>query len=100
MISERVDLSSRSGVGYICDKLNSGQQRIYTHAMSTEKHKIIDQMLKMQKQFMRWESSGEIDAQSYWADEESHPARKYREEYDELARKLVALAHEEKGSSR
>ena len=68
--------------------------------MSTEKQKIIAQMLKLQKQFMQQESSGEIDARNYWTDQESHPASKYKEEYDQLARKLVDLAHKEKGSSR
>lgn len=68
--------------------------------MSSEKQKIIDQMLKMQKKFMDQEESGEIDAQNYWTDEGTHPAKAYKEKYDQLASKLVDLAHEEKGSSR
>ena len=68
--------------------------------MPGEKQKIIEQMLEMQKKFMAQEKSGEIDSQNYWSDDEIHPAKSYREKYDELAKKLVDLAHEEKGSAR
>lgn len=70
------------------------------YLMSSEKQKIIGQMLEMQKKFREQEKSGEIDSQNYWADEETHPARTYKDKYDQLANKLVDLAHEEKGSSR
>ena len=68
--------------------------------MPSEKQKIIDQMLKMQKKFIQQEKSGEIDAQSYWSEDEAQPAKTYKEEYNRLASKLVDLAHQEKGSSR
>lgn len=68
--------------------------------MSNEKQKIIDQMLKMQKEFMEYEKSGEINSQNYWADDETHPAKAYKQKYDQLASKLLDLAHQEKGSAR
>lgn len=68
--------------------------------MTTEKQRIIAEMLKMQRKFMEQEKSGEIDSQNYWSDEETHTAKAYKEKYDQLASKLLDLAHEEKGSSR
>ena len=65
-----------------------------------EKQKIIQQMMDMQKRIIEIEQSGQFSAQEYYdSDGESELAR-IKAAHDELATRLVDLAHEEKGSHR
>ena len=64
----------------------------------SEKQKIIQQMMKMQHKFIELEQNGKFSAEEYY-DSESELGQ-YKRKFDELAVKLVDLAHEEKGSHR
>ena len=66
----------------------------------SEKAKLIQEMLEMQKKFMAFEKKHGVKAEDYYATHEGHELHQYREKYAELAGKLNAMAHEEKGSHR
>lgn len=66
----------------------------------SEKQKIIQQMLDMQKRFIEIEQSGEFSTEQYYDHEGESELALYKKTYDDLARQLVDLAHEEKGSHR
>ena len=66
----------------------------------SEKAKLIAEMLEMQKKFMEYEHKNGVKAEDYYAAKEGHPLHNYREKYSELADKVNALAHEQKGSKR
>lgn len=68
--------------------------------MKSEKQKLIQKMLELQKKFSEYEREHGLDLADYYDAAEGHPLHNYRKEYDELAKKLVDLAHEEKGSHR
>ncbi len=66
----------------------------------SEKQEIIKQMLELQRKFIDIEHKGEFSAEDYYdSDGDSELARNKRA-YDELATKLVDMAHAEKGSHR
>ena len=65
-----------------------------------EKQKIIKQMLDLQQKFIKIEQNGEFRADEYYDSEGDSELAKYKKTYDELAVKLVDLAHAEKGSQR
>ncbi len=66
----------------------------------SEKQEIIKQMIEMQRKFIDLEQKGEFSAEEYYdSDGESELAR-YKQTYNDLAIKLVDMAHEEKGSHR
>jgi hypothetical protein len=65
-----------------------------------EKQKVIKQMLDLQKKFIKIEQSGEFRADEYYDSEGDSELAQYKKTYDELAIKLVDMAHEEKGSQR
>ena len=66
----------------------------------SDKAKIIEEMLEMQKKFIEFEQENGIDMKDYYAGQEGHPLFNYVTKYDELADKLNAMAHEDKGSTR
>ncbi len=68
--------------------------------MTSEKQKLIKKMLELQTKFSEYEHQHGFDLADYYDAAEGHPLENYRREYDELAMKLVDLAHEEKGSHR
>ena len=65
-----------------------------------EKQKVIKQMLDLQKKFIKIEQGGEFRADEYYDSEGDIELAQYKKTYDELAIKLVDMAHEEKGSQR
>jgi len=65
-----------------------------------EKQDLIAKMLEMQKKFMDYEQANGVEMEDYFAAEEGHLLKGYRQEYMEMANKLVDMAHEEKGSHR
>ncbi len=66
----------------------------------SEKRKLIEQMVQMQKEFIAFEQTHGVEPEDYWAGQEGHPLYQYRDRYMDMARKVVDLAHEEKGSRR
>ena len=66
----------------------------------TDKQAIIDEMLEMQRKFIEIEQQGKFSAEEYYDSDRETELSKYKQRYDELARQLVDLAHEEKGSHR
>lgn len=66
----------------------------------SDKQELIKQMIEMQKKFMNYEHEHGVTQQEYFTADESHELGDYRHQYDELAVKLIDMAHEEKGSHR
>ncbi|EXJ17126.1 hypothetical protein [Imhoffiella purpurea] len=68
-------------------------------ALKQEKQELINKMLDMQKQFIEHEHQNGVSGKDYWASSDGLLAN-YREEYQEMAKRVVDLAHEIVGSSR
>jgi hypothetical protein len=68
-------------------------------ALKQEKQELIDKMLEMQKQFIEYEQEHGVTGKDYWASQEGLLAN-YRQEYMDLANRVVDIAHEIVGSSR
>jgi len=68
-------------------------------ALKQEKRELIDKMLQMQKEFIAYEHQHGVTGKDYWASDEGLLAD-YRQEYAEIAIRVVDLAHAIVGSSR
>lgn len=68
-------------------------------ALKSEKQELIDKMLKMQKQFIDYEHQHGVSGKDYWASTEGLLAD-YRQEYLDMANRVVDIAHEIVGSVR
>lgn len=68
-------------------------------ALKKEKQELIEKMLGMQKQFIAYEHEHGVTGKDYWASSEGLLAN-YRQEYAEMATRVVDIAHEIVGSSR
>ncbi|MCF7983693.1 MAG: hypothetical protein K9L70_04765 [Thiohalocapsa sp.] len=68
-------------------------------ALKKEKQELIDKMLEMQKQFIEHEHEHGVTGKDYWASQDGLLAD-YRQEYMDMANRVVDLAHEIVGSSR
>ena len=68
-------------------------------ALKQEKQELIDKMLDMQKQFIEYEHENGVTGKDYWASQEGLLAD-YRQEYMDMANRVVDLAHEIVGSAR
>lgn len=68
-------------------------------ALKKEKQELIDKMLEMQKQFIAYEHEHGISGKDYWASKEGLLAD-YRQEYMDMANRVVDIAHEMVGSNR
>lgn len=68
-------------------------------ALKKEKQELIDKMLEMQKEFIAYEQQNGVTGKDYWASSEGLLAN-YRQEYMDMANRVVDLAHEIVGSSR
>ena len=68
-------------------------------ALKKEKQELIDKMLEMQKQFIEYEHQHGVSGKDYWASSDGLFAN-YRQEYMDMANRVVDLAHEIVGSSR
>ena len=66
----------------------------------SDKTKLIEEMLEMQKKFIAFEQENGVEMKDYYASQEGHLLHGYVAKYDELADKLNAMAHAEKGSKR
>jgi len=68
-------------------------------ALKQEKQELIDKMLDMQKQFIEYEHENGVTGKDYWASQEGLLVD-YRQEYMDMANRVVDLAHEIVGSAR
>jgi len=66
----------------------------------SEKQEIIKQMLELQRKFIDLEQNGQFSTEQYYDNEGESELAIHKRSYDELATKLVDLAHAEKGSHR
>ena len=66
----------------------------------SDKAKLIEEMLEMQKKFIAFEQENGVEMKDYYASQEGHMLHGYVAKYDELADKLNAMAHKDKGSKR
>ncbi len=66
----------------------------------SSKQEIIKEMLEMQKKFSAYEKANGVDPQEYFKPEAGSEFDGYRAKYQELANKVVDMAHEEAGSER
>ncbi len=68
-------------------------------SLKAERQELIGKMLEMQKQFIAYEHEHGISGKDYWASNDGLLAN-YREEYMDMANRVVDLAHQIVGSSR
>lgn len=68
-------------------------------ALKKEKQDLIDKMIGLQKQFIEHEHQNGVSGKDYWASSDGLLAS-YRQEYADMASRVVDLAHQIVGSSR
>ena len=66
----------------------------------SEKQEIIKQMMELQRKFIDLEQNGQFSAEEYYDNDSDSELAAYKRTHEELATRLVDLAHEEKGSHR
>jgi len=66
----------------------------------SEKQEMIKKMIEMQKKFIAYEQQNGVSQEEYFTAPEGHELHNYRQAYNEMAVKLVDMAHAEKGSHR
>ncbi len=66
----------------------------------SSKAELIKEMLEMQKKFSSYEQANGVDPKDYFKPEAGSEFDGYREKYQELANKVVDMAHKEAGSER
>ncbi len=66
----------------------------------SSKAELIKEMLEMQKKFSDYEHANGVDPQDYFTPKPGSELDGYRAKYQELANKVVDLAHAEAGSER
>lgn len=66
----------------------------------SKKQDIIKQMLELQHKLIELEQKGEFSTEDYYDNDGESVLAGYKRDHDELATKLVDIAHEEKGSHR
>ncbi|MDA9982646.1 hypothetical protein N9H39_07910 [Gammaproteobacteria bacterium] len=68
--------------------------------MTSEKQKLIQSLIEMQKKFISYEHDQRIELKDYFAPDDEHPLAGYVQEYADMANQLIDMAHEEKASKR
>ncbi|HED19759.1 MAG TPA: hypothetical protein ENI74_09715 [Gammaproteobacteria bacterium] len=66
----------------------------------SEKQEMIKKLIEMQKKFIAYEHANGVTQEEYFTASEGHELNNYRQQFNDLAMKLVDVAHEEKGSHR
>jgi hypothetical protein len=66
----------------------------------SEKQEIIKQMLDLQHKFIELERQGEFNAEEYYDSDGDNELARHKRSFEELATRLVDMAHAEKGSHR
>lgn len=64
----------------------------------SEKQELIKRMAELQKKFVDYEHQNGVDMADYYTPKPGHLLEGYRQEYQELADKVNAIAHAEAGS--
>ena len=64
----------------------------------SEKQEMIMKLLEMQKRFIEYEHQNGVSMQEYFTPSDDSPLKGFRQEYRDLAMKVVDTAHKEKGS--
>jgi hypothetical protein len=70
-----------------------------TEALIKEKNALIQQMLEMQRKFIDFEHQSGISGKDYYYSQDGL-LKDYRQEYRDMAMKVVDLAHQIVGSTR
>jgi hypothetical protein len=70
-----------------------------TEALIKEKNALIQQMLEMQRKFIDFEHQSGISGKDYYYSQEGL-LKDYRQEYRDMAMRVVDLAHQIVGSTR
>ena len=66
----------------------------------SEKQEMIKKLLEMQKKFIEYDQENGVSMEEYFTPSDDSPLKGFRQEYMDLAMKLVDSAHAEKGSHR
>ena len=66
----------------------------------SDKQEMIKQMLEMQKKFIEYEHKQGVSMEEYFTPTDDSQLKGYRQDYRDLAMKVVDAAHAEKGSHR
>jgi len=66
----------------------------------SERQEMIKKLLEMQKKFIEYEHQKGVSMEEYFTPSDDSPLKGYRQEYRDIAMKLVDVAHAEKGSHR
>jgi hypothetical protein len=66
----------------------------------SEKQEIIKQIMELQREFIEIEQNGKFSAEQYYDTEGDSELAVNKRKHEELATRLVDLAHEDKGSHR
>jgi hypothetical protein len=66
----------------------------------SEKQEMIKKLLDMQKKFIEYEHQHGVSMEEYFTPSNASPLKGFRQEYTNIAMKLVDTAHVEKGSKR
>ena len=66
----------------------------------SEKQEIIQQMLALQNKFIELEHNGQFSTEQYYDTDGDSELARHKRSFEELATRLVDMAHEEKGSKR
>jgi hypothetical protein len=66
----------------------------------SEKQEIIKQMLDLQHKFVELEHRGEFNTEEYYDSDGDSELARHKRNFEELATRLVDMAHAEKGSHR
>lgn len=64
----------------------------------SEKQEMIKRMLELQHKFVQYDHEKGVSMEEYFTPSDDSPIKDYRQEYRDLAMKVVELAHKEKGS--
>lgn len=64
----------------------------------SDKQELIKKMIDMQKKFMTYEHANGVKPEEYYTPASGHTLEGYRQEYAELARQVLEMAHAEVGS--
>ena len=68
--------------------------------MTSEKQKLIQSLIGMQKKFISCEHDQGIEMKDYFAPDDEHPLAGYVQEYNDMSNRLIDMAHQEKASKR
>ncbi len=66
----------------------------------SDKQEMIKQMLEMQRKFIEYEHKQGVSMEEYFTPTDDSQLKGYRQDYRDLAMKVVDAAHAEKGSQR